>query len=528
MKKYNNSLWEGILLSAITGIFTGTVIFLFKFISEKIISFSGYIYLSVRENPLLLPLLFIGLIILALLAFFFIKTEPDAKGGGIPTSLIFIRGQKSLKPIRNLIFVFLSSLATYLAGIPLGNEGPSVQMGCAVGNATAKLTQNKPWTRYIMSGGASAGFASATGSVLSGILFAFEEAHKRFSPINFVTVSSAVVSSAATTNLLSTLFRVNSKLFSFNPFPQLPIKYLWVAAIIGFLSGIIAIIYTKTFKLIDGFFIKSFNKLPLIARLILIFSAVGVLGFISPLFLGSGHSLIDELIHGELISPFVLIVCFIIRALVLMFSNLSGVTGGLFLPTLTVGAIIGSLASDFFILTGIINDEHRAIIIIIGIISFLASASRIPLTALAFSIEVLSGINNLIPITLAVLLSYLIIEAAKVKSFTDKVIHSKLKTILNDKESKVVSAHMTVEDGSFVVGKEIRDILWPPNTVILSVEKKNADETALEKGDNLHIRYKTYNEEETLSELKALLGSNKQKHHSEIHKNDPNFEIPEM
>ncbi len=277
------------MLSSIAGIFTGTVIFLFKFISEKIIGFSAAIYSTVRENPLLLPLLFIGLIILSLLAFFFMKTEPDSKGGGIPTSLIFIRGHKGFSPIRNLIFVFLSSLTTYLAGAPLGNEGPSVQMGCALGNATAKLTRNKPWTRYIMSGGASAGFASATGSVLSGILFAFEEAHKRFSPIIFVTAAASVVSSVATTNLLSTLFGINSDLFSFSPFPPLPLKFLWVAAIIGILSGLIAIIYTKTFKLIDSFFIKTFNKIPLIIRLFLIFSSVGLLGFMSPLFLGSGH-----------------------------------------------------------------------------------------------------------------------------------------------------------------------------------------------------------------------------------------------
>ena len=401
-------------------------------------------------------------------------------------------------------------------------------MGCAVGNATAKLTRNKPWTRYVMSGGAASGFASATGSVLSGILFAFEEAHKRFSPIIFVTAASAVVSSAATTKLLSNLFRINYSLFSFDPFPILPMKYLWCAAIIGILCGVIAIIYTKTFKIIDNLFIKTFNKIPLLLRLIIIFSAVGLLGFISPLFLGSGHSIIDELIHGEILTPYILIICFVVRALILIIANLTGVTGGLFLPTLTFGAIIGAIASDVLIYFRLIGIEHRSILIVIAIISFLASASRIPLTALAFSIEVLSGINNLIPITLATILAYIVIEAAKVRSFTDKVIYSKLKTILNGKESTVISAHMTVESESFVIGKEIRDILWPPNTVILSVEKKNSDNSSLESGDILHIRYKTYNETETLSEIIALIGSDNLKQKHETHKNDPNFEIPEI
>ena len=71
------------------------------------------------------------------------------------------------------------SLLSFLMGVPLGNEGPSVQIGTAVGRGTTRIALRKrfAWDRYSMTGGACAGFAVATGAPISGILFAVEEAH---------------------------------------------------------------------------------------------------------------------------------------------------------------------------------------------------------------------------------------------------------------------------------------------------------------------------------------------------------------
>ena len=66
---------------------------------------------------------------------------------------------------------------------------------------------------------------------------------------------------------------------------------------------------------------------------------------------------------------------------------------------------------------------------------------------------------------------------------------------------------MTVQQGAFVIGKEIRDILWPPNCVLLSVKRTEGDGSGMLAGDVLHLRCQTYDEPETLLLLEALVGA---------------------
>ena len=118
-----------------------------------------------------------------------------------------MRGVLSVRWLTCLLGVFFSSLITYLGGIPLGTEGPSVQMGTAVGKGTVRLLGRRhlAWDRYVMTGGAGAGFAAATGAPLTGILFAFEEAHERFSPMLLMVSAMTVASGSLTAEFLFSL-----------------------------------------------------------------------------------------------------------------------------------------------------------------------------------------------------------------------------------------------------------------------------------------------------------------------------------
>ena len=166
LSKIKNKLIPCFLLSALTGVFTGLLIFAFKISASRIISLSGDIYASVREKPILLLPFILGLALLGALSYLILKIAPDAKGGGIPTAITIIRGFISFNWIASAFGVFISALVTFFGGVPLGNEGPSVQMGCAVGKGTVNVfaKKNKAWDKYIMTGGACAGFAAATGA----------------------------------------------------------------------------------------------------------------------------------------------------------------------------------------------------------------------------------------------------------------------------------------------------------------------------------------------------------------------------
>ncbi len=511
-KYIKSQLFPCLAFSAITGAATGIVIFLFKIASSYVIEQSQIIYGIARKDPSQLIWLVLGAAAVGLTSALILTLNKNSRGGGIPTSVAILRGLIGFSWVKNLFGLFPSALLTFFGGVPLGTEGPSVQMGTAIGRGTIELfgKKHKGWDRYIMTGGACGGFAVATGAPLTAIIFVFEEVHRRFSPLLFMTAAMTVGTAEAVMHLLSSFTGVSPYLFDIEPAAALPLKYIWVAVMIGIICGISAILFTHLYSGIGELIKKKLAKLPFVLKMLFIFVLVALLGFISSDFIGSGHGLIESLIEGKGVW-YLLILCFGIRAVLLMFANNIGVSGGLFVPSLTFGALIGALFSKLVSALGIFPKEYFIIPVIIGMASFLAATSRIPITASAFALEALGGLTNSLSITAGVTLAFLIIEIWGVESFQDTVISEKVKVYNDGKTSSTVDEKVTVMHGSFAQGKEIKNILWPPSCTVLSVQKpEGAGErhgAHLEEGDILRIHYSTYDHAATRTALEAIVGA---------------------
>ncbi|MBE6598613.1 MAG: hypothetical protein E7638_04140 [Ruminococcaceae bacterium] len=508
-----NYLLPCLIFPMAAGAFTGVLIFLFKLCASLVISLSSALYAAVRTAPTLLPLLLAGAAVIGIIASLILKNIPESRGGGIPTSIALLRGIVTFRWVRGIISVFFSAMLTYLCGVPLGNEGPSVQIGTAVGSG---VTGKHPaWRRYIMTSGASAGFAAATGAPLTGIMFAFEEAHRRFSPMLFLVSSIGALTGTAVMNglceLSPVLFgaEVSPVLFRLTPASTLPMKYLWLAAVIGIATGGFAALYTKCYRPMRRLIRERLAKIPYSAKIALIFTAVAAIGFFSPRSIGSGHDLVDELLEGHGVNG-ALILVFIVRAALLLAATNADVTGGLFVPTLAFGAVSGSLMGYLLVTMGLLPEEYYGIAVVIGITAFLSASSRTPLMALTFALEALGGLSNLLPIAVGGTAAFLFIEAVGIPDFTDIVLEAKAEAVHAGRTAQTVERHITVSPDSFVVGKEIRDILWPASCVILSVKRADTFHahggTAIGAGDVLFVHYRTYAPEETLCELENLVG----------------------
>ena len=232
-----------LLFSSVAGIFTGIIIFLFKIASTAVIGWSGDIFGFVRANPGFIPLLIIGAGAVGAIAALILRVAPDCRGGGIPSAIAALRGVVPIHRAYSLPLIFFTSTLTYLCGVPLGTEGPSVQMGTLVGWITSKLLgkKNRAWHRYTMTGGACAGFAAATGAPLTGIFFAFEEAHRRFTAMIFMVASLTTLFSSITMELLCLASGISPKLFGFSIDVVMPVRYMWSALVVGMVCGIVAI-----------------------------------------------------------------------------------------------------------------------------------------------------------------------------------------------------------------------------------------------------------------------------------------------
>ena len=498
-----------LIFSVVTGVFTGVVIYAFKLASSAVIKLSGDIYAHVRATPELIPVLIVGAVVIGLIAAIILCIDPDCRGGGIPTAIATLQGTAIIQKTFSLPIIFLSSLLTYLCGIPLGTEGPSVQMGTVVGWLTSKtLGKTQPaWERYIMTGGACAGFAAATGAPLTGILFAFEEAHRRFSAMIFMVASMTVAVCMATVEVLCTLSGMSSALFHFSISVVMPLKYIALALVVGLICGFWAIIFTKFYRTVRRTLIKYASKIPFIIKVVMVFALVSVIGIFAGECIGTGHHLIEELLEGHLVWYF-LIIFFCVRAILLIVANNEGITGGLFVPSLAFGAIIGALCGDFFVFIGILPQEYYIIMVVVGMASFLSASSRTPITALAFAVEALSCATNMLPVTLGVTVAYAVIEVVGIHSFTDEIIETKVEARNFGRRVCAIDVDLTVKEGSFVVGKEIRDILWPPSCVVVSVSNSPEARThgGLHSGDVLHIHYRTAHPEYTREKLEDLVG----------------------
>ena len=522
-----------IILAVMCGMIVGTVIFLFKTAATAAISLSLSAYSFVRSEPVYFPLLVLCAALLGLLASFILKYAPEGKGGGIPTAISVLRGLINFSWIKSIFSMFTSAMLTYLCAVPLGNEGPSVQIGTAVGRGCIRLFSKKQeaWDRYLMTGGACAGFAAATGAPLTGILFAFEEAQRRFSPIIFTASAITAVCASAQMKLLCELTGQSYSLFGFELSEILPLTYLWVAAVIGLVCGICSELITKAYTSVRLIVTQKLRKLPFSLKMMLVFVIVAIFGFASPSLIGSGHDIVDALIEGQGVW-YLLALYFLVRCTLMLFATNTGVTGGVFVPTLAFGAIIGALCARLLTVLQLMPEQYYRIAVVIGIASILASLSKTPIMAIAFSLEALGAVSNILCVIVGVAVAHLYVELRGILPFTDVIIEAKTEDAHRGKEAVVVNTNMTVAEGAFAVHHEIRDLLLPPSCVVLALHKNPAipehDRIGICAGDKIDVHYISYNVEETERVLESYVGKQSTDVMIDVHAGSENDSVPEL
>ena len=226
--------------SAAAGFLSAVFVTAFKLAAEAVIHLSTALYGAVRANPAWFPLLAVGAVFVGIGAVVILSLSRSCRGGGIPTAVAAIRGMIGLKWVAGIFVLPFSALLTFLGGLPLGTEGPCVQMGTAIGDGVIKCfggKTHKGWRRYIMTGGASAGFSIATSAPITAILFSMEELHKHFSPLLLTISSLSVVFAQVTVQILGALGIPVGGLFHLPQISAISWKFLFVPLLVGVVCG---------------------------------------------------------------------------------------------------------------------------------------------------------------------------------------------------------------------------------------------------------------------------------------------------
>ena len=507
-----NLILPGVILSGAIGFIVGFVLFFYKYVWDLIFKNSLYIYEKIRMNLILIiPGLFI-LIVFAFIQTQIIKRVPESRGGGIPTSEGVVRGQLNCSPTLTCLSTIGLSFISIFVGVPLGSEGPSVLIGTTLSNQLYKFLPKrfKAYKRYMMTGGASTAFAVATGAPITGILFALEEIHRKFSPMILLVSISSVLSGIFIDYALSNKFNVSIAMFENLNMPVVPLNKVFIFAVVGLVIGILAILFSKLIELCKDIFDNKTAKINIFYKILSTFIITFILGLTIKDALGGGHSLIVGLFNDKNYSILMLFLLLGIKFLMIPYASSSGVTGGMFIPILTIGALIGMLLAKAFNM-----EEYKNVFIAVSMVSFMSAAIGCPLSGIVFACEVLSGLNNILPILISVFIAFAIFKATKFNTVYDIVLEGKLKNKYTFRDFVVVDYTFKVNRDSFACNKSTRDLLLPPNAIILSIQRSKKDhfkmdnlgDKILHENDIITLRAQTYNVDKTENEIEAFFGT---------------------
>lgn len=479
----------------------GAFLALFLICSKIILSFTFGLYAH-ADGALAAVCILILAVMCCLLTAVIQKLCPVAKGSGIPLAEAEARGMLKVKWLSAAASLIAGSLLAFLSGLPLGSEGPSVGFGALAGDGIGRAAKKSDgFRRYLITGGACAGLASAFNAPLTGMCFAFEETHRRFSPYILIVTLSTVIPSVIASQLLFYGFgqieylaelgvRAGACVLPFLAQKQVTtdsMVYICLAALAcGICCAGLGIAFNKLALALGALFKKIKSD---ILRLLPAFLLAAVGGIIVPLSVGSGELTVDSVSSGATIG--LIAALLVIRFVSTAVASGSGTTGGLFLPMIAIGALFGMLGAKACTACGI-DPGYAPNIILLCVCAFFAASVRAPITAVALSIELTNSVTALLPCIIAIAAASVIAELTKTEPLYEQMLENLQRSVPQPGTAKNMTVVGTVTDDSAVANIRIRNILWPYNSLVTELDRNGVKivpdgETTLLTGDEITV-----------------------------------------
>ena len=342
----------------------------------------------------------IGGLTVGLLAYHF---SPEVKGHGIPSVMDAIITKGGLIRKRVTLLTALNSGTTIGSGGSAGKEGPIVQIGAAIGSTIGQLLHvSQQRMRVLVCCGTAAGLAAVFNAPIAGVLFTVEIILADFSLAVFTPiVISAVIATSISHYLIgsSPLFKIPE--YALNSPAEFPLYLL-----MGLLGGILSVIFIRTLYGIEDIFEEKLT-LPAWIKPAIGGLLTGGIAFYFPELYGFDDSATHLALTGHT-GIYLLGLLIVAKILATSFSLGSGGTGGLFTPSLfigaTFGALFGNIVGIFF--PGIAAPPGAYALVGMGVV--VAGTIHAPLTALLIIFEVTTDYNIILPLMLSTVTSTLI------------------------------------------------------------------------------------------------------------------------
>ena len=392
-----------LLLSIFIGIIAGLLVVCFRIVIEWLSLLLQGASPAPHQLRLLLAPSLAGIVIAVLTRYVF----PQVRGSGVNQTKAALYISNGFISMRTMVGKFLLSSLAIGSGHSLGPEDPSLQIGAGVASLISRrVGLSRERLRVFAPVGAAAGLAAAFNAPISAILFVIEEVIGQWTS----AVLGSVVLSAVSAVVVARWFWGASPMFRIPSVNLRDPRELLAYAVLGLVGGAASLAFAKAL----GWLRPTLRRQPEWSQLMqpavagLLVGAIGYFGL--PQVMGAGYGTIDQAIHGQFaLKVLLLLAVFKIIATTLSFS--SGTPGGMFAPTLFVGAMLGAAVGVFekhFFpsLTGSVGSYA-----LVGMGVLFAAFLRAPLTSVFMVLEVSGNYSIILPVILANTVAYLISRA---------------------------------------------------------------------------------------------------------------------
>lgn len=450
----------------VTGLITGIIVSLFRLGIQAILDHVITLYQFFHTEPQWLIMWGILSIVVAIIIGKMVESDPDIKGSGIPQVEGQVQGVVQTKWYSILWKKFFGGLLANGFGLFLGREGPSIQLGSSVGNGVSRLSNSDEVQESILlSSGAGAGLAAAFNAPIAGLMFVLEEVHHNFSPIVAITTFAATI----TSNFVALNVFGLAPVLDIGSLDIFPLHYFGWTALLGIILGLAGWVFSKVLLVLPSLY----AKVPLIPKtfnVLIPLLLVIPIGYYLPEVIGGGSSVVVNLENWQL-SLSLLAGLFVLRFVFFMISYGSNVPGGMFLPILSLGGIIGCFVGQIAIIYFDVEPSLLTHFIIFAMAGYFTAIGKAPLTAILLVTEMVGGLNQLMPLAIVSLFAYITADLLEVKPIYEELLERMVATKHSNCIGRRFSFVFPVDPSSDFSGKAIKDIEWPQSVLVVGVRR---------------------------------------------------------
>jgi len=328
---------------------------------------------------------------------------PDARGSGVPQTKAALYAREGKITLSTVFGKFFCTSLTLASGIPLGREGPAVQVGGGIASVLGRALGLRPEkVKALIPVGAAAAVAAAFNTPLAAVLFALEEV---VGDLHAPVLGSVVLASATSWGVLRLLLG-NAPLFQVPQYQLVNPWELLLYGVLGVAGGLVSVAFTQLLLRLREWFRKQPRTTvwfqPVAGGLL-----VGVMGWFVPQVMGVGYKFVGDALNDHLALK-LMVVLLVLKLVATAVSYASGNAGGIFGPSLFLGAMlggtIGGVAHHYF-------PAHVATpgaYALVGMGAAFAGIVRAPMTSVVMIFETTRDYAVIVPLMISNLVSYFI------------------------------------------------------------------------------------------------------------------------